>query len=115
MNREGYTLQKAVDALVKDNAYWEAEAMAEFLRENPEYRSDTERIWAQREGSQVEITNWSADTLATYDIPETELVDAAFACPKCGERDMDQLPWNEDDDTVTCGRCGHTYDPSAEA
>lgn len=40
-----------------------------------------------------------------------ELVDAAFACPICGERDMDMLVWNEEDDTVTCGRCGHTYDP----
>ena len=44
-----------------------------------------------------------------------ELVDAAFACPKCGNREMDELPWNEEFDTVTCGKCGHAYDPSAEA
>jgi transcription elongation factor Elf1 len=41
-----------------------------------------------------------------------ELVDAAFGCPKCGNREMDNLPWNEEFDTVTCGKCGHTYDPS---
>ena len=41
-----------------------------------------------------------------------ELVDAAFGCPMCGNRDMDWLPWNEEFDTVTCGKCGHTYDPS---
>lgn len=44
-----------------------------------------------------------------------ELVDEAFACPVCGNRDMDWLPWDEDEngdaETVTCGRCGHTYDP----
>lgn len=44
-----------------------------------------------------------------------ELVDAAYACPVYGNRDMDLLPWNEDDDTVTCGRCTHTYEPGAEA
>jgi len=44
-----------------------------------------------------------------------ELVDAAFECPKCGNRDMDWLPWDEETDMVTCGKCGHTYDPSAEA
>ena len=41
-----------------------------------------------------------------------ELVDAAFGCPMCGNRDMEWLPWNEETDTVTCGKCGHTYNPS---
>ncbi len=40
-----------------------------------------------------------------------ELVDERFGCAVCGNVDMDTLVWNEDDDTVTCGRCGHTYDP----
>ena len=40
-----------------------------------------------------------------------ELVDAKFACPVCGNRDMDWLPIDEETDLVTCGRCGHTYDP----
>ena len=40
-----------------------------------------------------------------------ELVDERFACPKCGNRDMDWLPIDEETDLVTCGRCGHTYDP----
>ena len=41
-----------------------------------------------------------------------ELVDAAFACPKCGNREMDWLPIDLDTEMVTCGRCGMTYDPS---
>lgn len=44
-----------------------------------------------------------------------ELVDAAFGCPSCGNRDMDWLPWDEDEngdaETVTCGKCGTTYTP----
>ncbi len=40
-----------------------------------------------------------------------ELVDDAFGCPICGERDMDQLVWDEQIETVTCGRCGHRYNP----
>ena len=40
-----------------------------------------------------------------------ELVDAAFACPKCGNRDMDYLTIDDETELVTCGRCGHTYDP----
>lgn len=40
-----------------------------------------------------------------------ELVDAKFACPVCGNRDMDLLPIDEETDTVTCAKCGHTYDP----
>ena len=40
-----------------------------------------------------------------------ELVDEAFACPKCGNRDMDYLTIDDETELVTCGRCGHTYDP----
>ena len=40
-----------------------------------------------------------------------ELVDAKFACPVCGNRDMDTLVWNEDTDLVTCAKCGATYNP----
>ena len=40
-----------------------------------------------------------------------ELVDEAFACPVCGERDMDNLPIDEETEMVTCAKCGHTYDP----
>jgi len=40
-----------------------------------------------------------------------ELVDERFGCPVCGNRDMDWLPIDEETDLVTCGRCGHTYDP----
>jgi len=33
-----------------------------------------------------------------------------FACPTCGERDADQLVW-QDDATVRCARCGTEYQP----
>jgi hypothetical protein len=35
---------------------------------------------------------------------------AAFACPSCGERDMDILTW-VDDEVVRCWTCGATYVP----
>ena len=31
-----------------------------------------------------------------------ELVDAAFACPKCGNRDMDYLTIDDETELVTC-------------
>ena len=40
-----------------------------------------------------------------------ELVDAAFACPKCGNREMDWLPIDEETELVTCAKCGATYNP----
>jgi len=55
------------------------------------------KMLAQRYGSQANAV--------------IELVDERFACPKCGNRDMDWLPIDEETDLVTCGRCGHTYDP----
>lgn len=36
------------------------------------------------------------------------LVDPQYACPQCGERDADELVW-QDDDTVWCAACGHRY------
>lgn len=33
------------------------------------------------------------------------------ACPQCGERDIDALIWQEDE-TVTCWKCGCNYDPN---
>ena len=44
--------------------------------------------------------------------PSPEPVPAAFACPRCGERNMDNLVWVEDD-CVECQSCGCAYDPSA--
>jgi transcription elongation factor Elf1 len=56
------------------------------------------RLLARRHGSQSDAV--------------VELVDDAFGCPTCGNRDMDWLPFDEDGETVTCGKCGRTYDPS---
>jgi rubredoxin len=41
-------------------------------------------------------------------------VGAACACPSCGEREMDRLVWNEDEQ-VECTTCGHVYDPESNA
>ena len=39
-----------------------------------------------------------------------ELVAEADACPKCGERSVDNLVW-QDDRAVKCTNCGTTYEP----
>jgi len=39
-----------------------------------------------------------------------ELVAETQACPGCGERDLDQLVW-QDDRTVKCSTCGRQYTP----
>jgi uncharacterized Zn finger protein len=41
---------------------------------------------------------------------DDRLVQPADACPKCGERDMDNLVW-DDDENVRCATCGTVYDP----
>ena len=43
-----------------------------------------------------------------------ELVAEADACPKCGERHIDKLVWQEDDETVQCTTCGKQYTPPAK-
>ena len=42
--------------------------------------------------------------------PTNDLVSPDFACPHCGERDMDRLVWI-DDEQVTCQNCGAVYTP----
>jgi predicted RNA-binding Zn-ribbon protein involved in translation (DUF1610 family) len=57
----------------------------------------------------VEVLLAIADRL---DPPVPDEVDAAFACPECGERHPDRLV-HEADDLVRCGSCGITFDPAA--
>ena len=38
------------------------------------------------------------------------LVAPEYACPNCGERDMDELVWI-DDERVQCQRCKKVYSP----
>ncbi|MBX3452671.1 MAG: hypothetical protein KF777_24260 [Planctomycetaceae bacterium] len=57
----------------------------------------------------VEVLLAIADRL---DPPVRNEVDAAFACPECGERDSDRLV-HEADDLVRCSSCGITFDPAA--
>ena len=43
--------------------------------------------------------------------PEEEaLVPEHSACPRCGERRMDWLVW-QDDERVKCSTCGEVYAP----
>jgi hypothetical protein len=46
---------------------WEAEAKAEFLRENPEWQACD--VYARREGNVVWVTNYVGDLQGTYYIP----------------------------------------------
>ncbi len=39
-----------------------------------------------------------------------ELVDESSACPECGERRIDWLVW-QDDEQVRCETCGTVYEP----
>ncbi len=39
----------------------------------------------------------------------TELVPPCFACPKCGQRDMDHLICDDDGESVECQTCGTSY------
>ncbi|HRQ75574.1 MAG TPA: hypothetical protein PK098_06605 [Phycisphaerales bacterium] len=43
---------------------------------------------------------------------DTDLVPREDACPNCGERDVDQLVWI-DDEIVRCSNCGTRYQPLA--
>lgn len=56
----------------------------------------------------VEVLLAIADRL---DPPVANLVTPAEACPNCGERTADRLVWQDDDETVRCGRCGTMYRP----
>ena len=40
---------------------------------------------------------------------DANLVPPNFACPKCGQRDMDQLICDEDGEHVACQSCGTSY------
>ena len=40
-----------------------------------------------------------------------ELVAEANACPRCGERNQDNLVWQDDGETVRCATCGREYKP----
>ena len=48
-------------------------------------------------------------------ITTEDRVDPDSGCPECGETRTDWLVWDEYGETVTCTRCGHTYDPAAVA
>ena len=45
-----------------------------------------------------------------HDNPDdSNLVPPNFACPGCGERDVDQLICDEDGESVACQKCGTSY------
>ena len=48
---------------------------------------------------------------------DVELVAPIFACPCCGEREMDKLEWHfrvDHGEYVECTSCGANYDPNEE-
>jgi len=46
--------------------------------------------------------------LTPYEPPD--LCEPRDACPDCGNRNKDELVW-DDDDRLTCALCGCEYDP----
>jgi hypothetical protein len=60
----------------------------------------------QRAGSQPGKSTIGDDKME----PES-VVPANFACPSCGERDMDNLIFR-DDCCMRCGTCGRVYSPA---
>jgi len=57
----------------------------------------------------IEVLLSIADRLVP---PLAGLVTPATACPHCGERDVDRLVLQVDEETVKCTRCGTTFRPS---
>lgn len=51
----------------------------------------------------------SGDDHASSESDESNLVPPAFACPQCGERDMDQLICDENGEDIACRSCGTNY------
>jgi len=47
------------------------------------------------------------DHTPTSETPE--LVPPCFACPKCGQREMDELVCHDDGESVACQTCGANY------
>ena len=44
-------------------------------------------------------------------VDEPEVVSEQYGCPDCGERRIDFLVWQDDEETVECQSCGHRYQP----
>ena len=57
-------------------------------------------------------TYWSKTLNRYVTIPGPDRVAPDAVCPNCHEERVDWLVWDEDGETVTCWRCGATYDPS---
>ena len=66
-------------------------------------------IYNYRNDEANECMEWRRQQALTK-LAEVEFVAPGFACPKCGERDIDKLVWF-DDEWVTCQRCGTDYKP----
>ena len=45
----------------------------------------------------------------------SEHVMIQYACPRCGNDEMDELVWIDDGDRVQCQKCGREYSPDEQA
>ncbi len=73
-----------------------------------------ETLLERREDQMLTRVEWDALQTAVealWPSDEDELLDVADACPKCGERRVDQLVWNHEGDFAVCGSCGFEYRP----
>jgi len=57
------------------------------------------------------MTSTTGRASSSIEMDETNLVHPDDGCPRCGERDVDHLVWNDDGATVTCRTCGIEYVP----
>ena len=61
------------------------------------------------------VLNWISRVLPglqgkTVKPKESNFVEEAHACPRCGERDADRLVW-QDEELVRCESCGRSCEP----
>ncbi|GAB6188209.1 hypothetical protein [Thermopirellula anaerolimosa] len=90
---------------------WQAELarLAERLSDMADARRGDAAVCRQRE--LATIARRDAVLLGAV-AAELELRVSGRACPQCGEHDIDQLVWI-DDDRVRCAHCGTVFQPKA--
>lgn len=92
------------------------EARIAYLREEPMdywrgYGNAARETLIERHEEAPEDLSSNEGEAASID---DDLVDEAHACPGCGERRVDELVFQDDDDSrVRCSTCTCVYDPAS--
>lgn len=59
---------------------------------------------------EIRLGNLHREMIARVEATRANWVEASAGCPTCGERESDELIW-QDDETVRCANCGTIYQP----